>query len=63
MKKTELMFVAMSYRLKSCLTRHGITYIEEIFDYTDSDYMRIRNIGRMNIEEAKGIVSEYKGKK
>ena len=63
MKQTELRLVAMSYRLKSCLTRHGITYIEDILDYTDEDYMQIRNIGRMNIEEAKGIVSKYKGKK
>jgi DNA-directed RNA polymerase alpha subunit len=60
--KTELTLIPMSVRLKTCLTRHGIVYIEELFEYTEDDYMMIRNIGRMNIEEVKGIVSLYKNR-
>lgn len=52
----------MSVRLKKVLLGHGVAFIEDIFEYTDDDYMKVRNIGRKNIAEAHSIVSEYKNK-
>lgn len=63
MMKTELISIPMSVRLQTCLIRHGIVYIEDIFDYTDDDYMKVRNIGRKNIEEAKQLVAKHKENK
>lgn len=52
--------IEMSPRLKNCLIKHGIEYIDELFDYTDADYFQVRNIGRKNIYEAQQIVASYK---
>lgn len=57
--KIKLKEVAMSERLKCCLKRHGIEYLEEIYDFSDEDYFKVRNIGRKCIQEAKEIVSLY----
>ncbi len=58
--KIKIEEVAMSERLRNCLVRHGITYLEEIYDYTDEDYFKVKHIGRKAIHEAHMIVNQYK---
>ena len=60
--KIKIEDVEMSVRLKACLLRHGITYLEEIYHYTDEDYFKVKNIGRKAIYEAHTIVNEYKSR-
>lgn len=54
--------IEMSIRLKNVLLNSGFIYLEEMFNYTEDDYMRIRNLGRKNLEEVRNIVIEYKNK-
>lgn len=61
--KIKIEDVPMSQRLKNCLTRHGIRYLEEIFDYTDEDYFKVKHIGRKAIYEAQQIVLQYKSQR
>lgn len=58
--KHKIIDIQISLRLKNCLTNHGIIYLEEIYDYTDEDYFKVRNIGRKAIYEAHQIVGLYK---
>lgn len=53
---TKIEEVDMSERLKNCLIKHGIQYLEEIRTYTDEDFFKIKNIGRKCIQEAKDII-------
>lgn len=49
--------LGLSVRSYSVLKRHGIDYIHEILEYTDDDYMRVKNIGRLSMEEIKEKLS------
>lgn len=50
----------MTLRLKNCLRNHGVTYLEELYAYTDDDFFRVKNIGRKCIHEAHELVALYK---
>lgn len=58
--KHDIEKIDMSIRLRTCLRKHGIKYLEEVYDYTDDDYFQIRNIGRRCIHEAHEIVRRYR---
>lgn len=52
--------IKMTPGLKNCLIKHGIEYIDELFDYKDADYFQIQNISTKHIYEAQQIVASYK---
>lgn len=58
--KHDIEKIDMSIRLRTCLLKHGIKYVEELYDYTDDDYFQIRYIGRRCIYEAHEIVRRYR---
>jgi len=48
----------LSLRSYNCLKRAGINYVEDLIDKTENDLMKVRNLGRMNLEEIKQKLNE-----
>ncbi|MBA1393461.1 DNA-directed RNA polymerase subunit alpha, partial [Lactobacillus sp. XV13L] len=43
----------LSVRSYNCLKRAGINTVQELTDKTESDMMKVRNLGRKSLEEVK----------
>ena len=48
----------LSVRSYNCLKRAGINTLQELTDKTESDMMRVRNLGRKSLEEVKNKLTE-----
>ena len=49
----------LSVRSYNCLKRAGIHTLEDIIQKTEDDMIKIRNLGRMNLEEIEHKLSEF----
>ena len=48
----------LSVRSYNCLKRAGINTLQELTDKTESDMMRVRNLGRKSLEEVKNKLTD-----
>lgn len=48
----------LSVRSYNCLKRAGINTLQELTDKTESDMMRVRNLGRKSLEEVKNKLAD-----
>src|SRR5699024_3720862 len=48
----------LSVRSYNCLKRAGINTLQELTDKTESDMMRVRNVGRKSLEEVKNKLTD-----
>ena len=48
----------LSVRSYNCLKRAGINTLQELTDMTESDMMRVRNLGRKSLEEVKNKLTD-----
>jgi hypothetical protein len=49
----------LSVRSYNCLKRAGIDTLEDIIDKTEEDMIKIRNLGRKNLEEIEWKLQEF----
>ena len=49
----------MSVRTHNCLTRGGITTLNQIFEKSEIDFLKLRNLGRNSLEEIKELFKQY----
>jgi DNA-directed RNA polymerase alpha subunit len=54
---TPLEDLDFSARTYNCLKRHGINFKSDIESLTENDLMKVRNLGRMGLEEIKEKVN------
>ena len=48
----------LSVRSYNCLKRAGINTLQELTDKSESDMMRVRNLGRKSLEEVKNKLTD-----
>jgi DNA-directed RNA polymerase, alpha subunit len=48
----------LSVRSYNCLKRAGINTLQELTDKSESDMMRVRNLGRKSLEEVKNKLAD-----
>ena len=48
-----------SVRTYNCLKRAGKNTLGDIVEMTDADFMKVRNLGRKSMEEAKNCIKKY----
>lgn len=48
----------LSVRSHNCLKRAGINTTEDLCNMTEDDIMRVRNLGKMSLQEILGVMKD-----